>query len=208
MSLAVLMNCASSSVRRCRSGRSKIPSARRRKKRGMPFSNTGPRGLSRAASGKSIRPRSIKSFSSPPVPCNSSSVTLVVLFLAGRKRWIKPPASCISELIFISLLAADFIVGNMYRGNALFDHCSLRFQPWGKFEMCPQLFGCFIDWEAWLVSCDLEENTTGLTEIDGVEVGSVENGCDLGSSLKQFFAPIQLLFVIGCTPCDMVNGAD
>src|SRR5271166_5145678 len=57
-----------------RSSSSKIPSASRRKKRGIPFSRTLPRGLSRAASDSSARPIGMRLVSSPPVPCRRRSV--------------------------------------------------------------------------------------------------------------------------------------
>jgi hypothetical protein len=59
---------ASSLARRRTSSSSKTPSANLRKKRGMPFSKTLPRGESNDAVGAIMRASGIRSFSSPPVP--------------------------------------------------------------------------------------------------------------------------------------------
>src|SRR5664279_3810451 len=83
------MKSVSSAVRTLRSARSNTPSASRRKKRGMPFSKTLPRGDSSAAPGDNCAPNGSRSFSLTPVPCKSSSGGLPGS-VARMKRCMKP----------------------------------------------------------------------------------------------------------------------
>ena len=82
---ALETNSASSAVRNFRSAMSKTPSANRRKKRGIPFSNTLPLGLRIAAFPSIILASEKRSVSSPPVPWRTNRVVVFPL-LPGKNR--------------------------------------------------------------------------------------------------------------------------
>ena len=84
-SQAAFSQSASASVRVRRSSMSKTPSARRRKKRGMPCSRTLPRGARKLAVGSRRCASGKRLFSLPPVPWSMMSVR--VACLEGSQRW-------------------------------------------------------------------------------------------------------------------------
>src|SRR2546425_3258265 len=194
---AAFTKSASSFERNFRSSMSNTPSASLRKKRGMPFSITFPRGLSREASGASAVPSVIRSSSLPPVPCRRSRVSL--LPFPGLKRWTKPK-SADDRLIAISSRPLWQLDTGENLVQVLPEALELRGQHQPRTKLLPSLVDCEAGW----VCGDLEQDPAGLPEVDGVEVLAVDDRGDVQPGLDELLPPHLLLSVVGRAPRDMV----
>ena len=152
---------------RRRSSSSNTPSLSRRKNRGMPFSNTVPRGDSTAAPGTSARRNGSRSCSSPPVPCSSSSggpaADRSAASTCGRSRRPHAGAPVTSTSTRVSARPLDLL--------------AVGLQPGRQLEVAAELEQGLVDGEPGLVGRDLEQHAAGFTEVDRCEVLPVE---DLG----------------------------
>src|SRR5919202_3559159 len=191
-------NSASSWVRFTRSSWSKTPSSRRRKKRGAPFSRTLPRGLSSAADSRSMRPRGIRSSSSPPVPCKRSRV--VRSFSSpGTKRWTKPRSFA---------MTLTFLLRCVDGREDLLDALPILLQPGRKLQALAEVVRVFVHRKAGRVGGDLEEDPARFAEVDRAEVLPVEDVGHVETAIRNLFSPLFLRCLVRRPPRDVVHRPD
>ena len=92
------------------------------------------------------------------------------------------------------------------RDEFLFDVAALRLQPVWDAEFFAEGFDGLIEGKSRRVRGEFEEHAAGLTEIDRMEIGPVEDGSDV-QMLGEDLAPFFLRRIVLGAECDVVHGA-
>ncbi len=189
-------NSASSWVRNRRSSWSKTPSARRRKKRGAPYSETLPRGERMAAPGASVSPSWYEIFFVPARAVQQEERRAGLIFArhdsGGRSRGRR---SC-------ALSYRD-----AQRWEDLFEPVAAGLEPGRQLEVFAEVFGVLVYREAWGISGDLEQHPARLAEVDRTEVVAVKHGRNAVAERRNLLAHRELGLLVGDPERDVVHGA-
>src|SRR5579864_6131940 len=74
--------------------------------------------------------------------------------------------------------------------------------------MGSQLLNWFINSKTWRIGGNLKKNSSGLVEVDRVEVFTVPYLGYMDAEIHEFLAPFKLLLIVWSAPCNMMDGSN